>query len=232
MKDNYTKEAIDNMRRRCNMLVKIMTSSMVRPRFTRLINKVRREKYLVSKREPEVAYKAYQLIVKGDYLDKLHYTSNSKRKEYFAIKNNKFLVRARDKKDIDNPKKVKMYELATIKGLVYGKITPTFLKKKDKDYLPWLCISVMLGKRSLDIYCSETNVNVWYEGLSYAIKKRNPDALAFPVGRYLWLKLKYLIVYLVKSKLSKEQLELYKRKELTFKKALIIFKRLRLDQMK
>lgn len=63
-------------------------------------------------------------------------------------------------------------KLKDIKGIVYGKVSDTFLKECNKKCLPWLCISLVLQKRTLDLYCSEQiDPLIWLPGISALLNK-------------------------------------------------------------
>lgn len=63
--------------------------------------------------------------------------------------------------------------MAEIKGVVYGKITETMRKESNKSFEPWKCFSLILKKRTLDIYCEveEKDIQFWLPGISYCLRK-------------------------------------------------------------
>ena len=62
-----------------------------------------------------------------------------------------------------------------IRGITYGKCTNNFQNSKSaRKVEPWLCFSIIFKKRALDIYCSETQIDNWYIGLSELVKLHNP----------------------------------------------------------
>ena len=76
------------------------------------------------------------------------------------------------------------------------------------------------------MHCKEENIDQWYLGLAYLVKKYNPDAYVLRPGQFYWRKLKYIVIELVKLKLPKD---VVKRlgKNISFVKALILYKKLR-----
>ena len=76
--------------------------------------------------------------------------------------------------------------LQYVLGLCYGKCTTSFLRKKAKKLEPWLCVSIILHKRPLDLYCREEDIDNFVVGLSEEIKRYNPQARVFSLGKYIW----------------------------------------------
>ena len=166
-------------------------------------------------------------IKDGGYLDKYHYSSSGKRKEYFKVIDSKTLRWCHKQSDINNLKSCHSYELSQIKGLTYGKVTSTFMKKKNQNLLPWLCMSIIMDNRPFDVVCQEENIDNWYIGLAYAIKKHNPDAYVLSAGKFFWRKLKFVVTLLVISKMPPDMRKSIK-KDLSFAKALNFYRRLKL----
>lgn len=97
--------------------------------------------------------------------------------------------------------------MSKIRGIIYGKCTKTFFKKKNKDKEPWLCFSIIFENRPYDLSCTEDNVDEWVIGLSHLVKKYNPQAYVLRPGQYYWRKMKYVVLELVKMKLPPESLK-------------------------
>lgn len=226
MKDSYTKEAVNNLRLKVAKIEKGVRKCFFMPGWSTLKKMVRfqkRKSFLV---ESQLAYKCYQLIKNGDVLEKYHLSSKGHKKQFFKIIDAKQLRWCDNEKDINKLSACKVYELAQIKGLVFGKVTETFRKKANNGLEPWLCFSLMMDKRSFDLYCTEDNLNRWYIGLGYAIKRHNPNAYCLSVGKFLWRKLKFVMSYLVLDSMSAEQKKNIK-KDLSFVKLILQFKKLK-----
>lgn len=229
MKDNYAREAINNLRIKVAKIERGVKKIFFAPTFNRLFKKARisrRKSFLV---ESQVAYKHFLKVSNGDYLEKYNYTSGGHRKHFFKIVDQKTLRWCRDKKNITKASKCHCYDLFQIRGIVFGKVTKTFLKSKNKDTEPWRCMSLIMEKRPFDIYCSEENTNNWYSGLAYAIKKHNPNAYCLSVGKFLWRKLRILLTYIVMDKMGAASRKKLK-KELSFTKAVIGYGKLKFVQ--
>ena len=115
--------------------------------------------------------------------------------------------------------------MSEIKGLVYGKITKTFEKSKNKDRERWLCFSIIMKNRPFDLYCEEESIDDWIIGLSHLIKKYNPDAYVLRPGQYYWRKLKYVMMELVKMKMPPKSLK-HLEKNLSFVRVINLYKKL------
>lgn len=220
MKDSYTREAVHTLKLKLAKIDRLTKRALFTPFFNRLNDKTkleRRKSFLI---ESQYAYKCFVKTREGEVLEKYHFSSNGSRKEFFKIVDNQYIRWCPDKKNITNLKKCKNIELAKIKGLTYGKVTSTFQKKKNKDLFPWLCMSIILENRSFDIYCTEENINTWYCGLAYAIKRHNPNAYVLSVGKFFWFKFCYLLHGYLYCNLKDDQ----KKKVETSKKGLKIGK--------
>jgi hypothetical protein len=108
---------------------------------------------------------------------------------------------------------------------VYGKVTKTFQKSKNKDREPWLCFSIILKNRPFDLYCEEDTIDEWVIGLSHLIKKYNPNAYVMRPGQYYWRKLKCVMFELVKMKVPPKSLKSMK-KNLSFVKVVNMYQKL------
>jgi len=90
------------------------------------------------------------------------------------------------------------YLLTDVKGIVYGKITATMRKNCNKDLVPWKCFSLVLKKRTLDMFCpEESDIDYWVPGLSGALARANPDKfmVGYTPGRMLWTKMFLILNY-------------------------------------
>lgn len=226
MKDNYTRDAIHTLKLKVTKIDKLIKRAYYMPFFNKIAKRAkfeRRKSFLV---DSQLAYRCYLKIKDGGLLEKFHYSSNGSRKEYFKVVDSKYLRWGKDLKKLDVPKgNYHSYDLAQIRGLTYGKVTSTFQKKKNEKLYSWLCISLVMSNRSYDIYCAEDNVNSWYIGLAYAIKKHNPNAYVLSVGKFLWRKMRILITYVVIDKMSDVQKKKLLKKELSFTKAVYLFRK-------
>lgn len=233
MKDNFTRDAIHNLKLKVNKIDKLIKRGLCTPFFNIVANKARLERRKSFLVDSQLAYRCYLKIKDGEFLDKYHYSSNGHKKDFFKIVDSKYLRWNPDKNKVNNPKaNCHSYDLAQIRGLVYGKVTSTFLKKKNEGLFAWLCISIMMSNRSYDICCVEENVNQWYIGLGYAIKKHNPGAYVLPVGRFFWRKMKLLMHYLVIDRMPEEQRKKFIKKSLSFVKIILQYRRLRMANPK
>ena len=231
MKDSYTKDAVTNLRLKISKIEKGVKKAFFMPAWNKLMKKSRLERRKSHLVESTNAYEYYKSILKGEYLDKFHLSSNGHKKQFFQIVDTKELRQLRwcDKeKDITKISACHSYQLNQIKGIVYGKITPTFRKKSNDKLEPWLCFSLMMDKRSFDVYCTEDNINKWYIGLAYAIKKHNDKAYCLSLGKFLWRKLKMVLIYLVTEKMTPEQKK-NQKKEMSFIQALRRFQKLKIN---
>lgn len=98
---------------------------------------------------------------------------------------------------------VSLDHIGHIQGLVYGKVTKTFQKPKNREKEAWLCFSIILKNRPFDLYCPEESINEWVIGLGHLTKKYNPAAYVVRPGQFFWKKLKFLMLELVKMKMGK-----------------------------
>lgn len=233
MKDNFTRDAIHNLKLKVTKIERLVKRAMYLPFFNVVNNKARLERRKSFLIDSQLAYSYYLKIKDGEYLEKFHYSSNGSRKEFFKIVDSKYLKWNPDPKKVNNPKAgCHSFDLAQIRGLTFGKVTSTFLKKKNDKLYGWLCVSLILPNRSYDIYCTEENVNSWYIGLAYAIKKHNPLACVLPVGRFFWRKMRYLMTYLVFERMSEEQKKKYSRKSMSFCKIILVYRRIKFQNTK
>lgn len=233
MKDNFTRDAIHNLKLKVTKIDRLIKRSMYLPFFNNMNDKARRERRKSFLVDSQLAYRYYLKIKDGEFLEKFHYSSNGSRKEFFKIVDSKYLRWNPEPKKVNNPKAgCHSFDLAQIRGLTYGKVTATFLKKKNDKLYSWLCISLIMPNRSYDIYCTEENVNSWYIGLAYAIKKHNPYACVLPVGRFLWRKMRLLMTYLIFDRMGEEQKKRLGKKSLSFCKVILIYRKIKFTNTK
>lgn len=226
MKDSYTRDAINNLRLKVAKIEKGIKKAFFMPAWDKLAKRAKLQRKRNNLVESQVAYKRYLKIKDGQTLLKLHYGSNGERKEFFKIVDAKTLRWCAKPEDINKPKNRHSYELSQVRGLVYGKVTSTFQKKRADKFYPWLCMSIIMEQRPYDVVCDETNVNDWYIGLAYAIKKHNPDAVVLGVGKFFWRKMRHLIHYLVFSKMPKN-MKSSRRRDPSFAQLIIQFSKLK-----
>jgi hypothetical protein len=230
MKDNFTRDAIHTLKLKVTKIDKLAKRAFYMPFFNKIAKRARLERRKSFLVDSQLAYRFYLKIKDGEQLEKFHYSSNGSRKEFFKIVDSKYLRWAPDAKKVNNPKaNCHSFDLAQIRGLTYGKVTSTFQKKKNEKLFSWLCVSMIMGKRPYDIYCSEDNVNAWYIGLAYAVKKHNPNAYVLSVGRFFWRKLRFLMTYLVIDRMSEDQKKKYTRRGLSFCKAILLYRRIKFN---
>jgi hypothetical protein len=106
---------------------------------------------------------------------------------------------------LKNVKNCHTYIISQIRGILPGKITSTFTKSSNASLEPWLCMSIFLKNRPLDLYIPEDRVDFWYIGLSEIIKEKNPQAYCLTKGQYLWRKVKMICRRAVVNKLIKDK---------------------------
>jgi flagellar biosynthesis/type III secretory pathway chaperone len=167
-----------------------------------------------------------EIVKKGDTLSKYNYTSNGKLMKFTKIFGDKFLRWAKKESYLSNVKNCHSYLLSEIKGVLPGKITSTFRKSPNESLEPWLCMSIFLKNRPLDLYLSEDTVDFWYIGLSELVREKNPDAYCLTKGQYLWRKVKMIMFRAVVNKKIKEKLiraKDRKKQKMTFCQTIIQF---------
>lgn len=84
--------------------------------------------------------------------------------------------------------------LSEVKALIYGKATDTLMKNYNKNLELQLCFSLILKSRSLDFYCTNEQIDNWVIALSAEIRKRNPNAFTITPGKFLWRKMKFILI--------------------------------------
>ena len=154
---------------------------------------------------------------------KLNYSTTGKSKKYFIIINRN-LLRVADKSEyLLNPKLCKSIPLSAIRGITYGKVTHTFFKKGNKNLEAWLCFSIILPHKSIDLYASETKLNLWIYTLSEMVKASNHTAYCLRKGQLLWRKMRFLVEYLVYQQIQESKKKKF-RKSLSFPQAWVLYR--------
>lgn len=90
-----------------------------------------------------------------------------------------------------------MYQLADVRGVVYGKVTQTMCKSCNKELEPWKCFSLILKKRTFDLYCPvEKDIDYWVVGVSGAVvRATGKDIVLYTPGKQLWRKMFLKLTY-------------------------------------
>ena len=235
--DSYTRESLNLYKRSTEKIVNTFFKIGARDAFDALKEKfiqaymaqsrklARKERYDL--KNPLVK-RAISAIKRGEYVVKYHFTTNGKHKQFFKLLDEVTLRWTSKEKNIQKLRACHSYHLKEIKGLVYGKATKTFNKKKNAKLEPWLCFSIILKSRPFDMYCEEERINDWVIGLSYLIKKNNPDAYCLTIGQFFWRKLKFVMNYLVLMSMPKNKRKKIK-KDISFCKTILLYKQLRYD---
>lgn len=167
-----------------------------------------------------------EIVKKGDSLSKYNYTSNGKLSKFTKIFGDRFLRWAKKESYLSNVKNCHSYLLSEIRGVLPGKITSTFTKSSNDSLEPWLCMSIFLKNRPLDLYLSEDRIDFWYIGLSELVREKNPRAYCLTKGQYLWRKVKMIMQRAVINKMVKEKMlrsKDRKKHRMTFCQAVIQF---------
>lgn len=104
--------------------------------------------------------------------------------------------------------------------MIYGKATDTLLKNYNKNLELHLCFSLILKARSLDFYCTGDQIDNWVMALSAEIRKKNSNAYTLTPGKYLWRKMKLILINsLVKDPKYNKQLKYF-----TFVKGIVAYR--------
>lgn len=171
---------------------------------------------------------AREIVKKGETHKKYNYTSSGTLKKFLKVFNNNSIRWAKKEAYLSNLRNCHSYFFTEIKGVVLGKVTKTFLKKSSSKLEPWLCISLILKNRPLDLYIPEDKIDLWYIGLSEFIKEGNPRAFCLTKGQYLWRKMMLVAKHVVRQKQIKDKLIKAKEanKPLTACQAFILFNKM------
>eukprot|EP01017_Pseudomicrothorax_dubius_P032194 TRINITY_DN4189_c0_g1_i4.p1 TRINITY_DN4189_c0_g1~~TRINITY_DN4189_c0_g1_i4.p1 ORF type:complete len:444 (+),score=101.31 TRINITY_DN4189_c0_g1_i4:61-1332(+) len=220
----YAKEASNIVRGNINRLRKFIVGLVYSHAWSRLRQvHIRHQKTLAlesRKEDPNSFFgRAYTLATGGDYIIKVNLTSNSRGKKFLQLNRADGVLRWASSEDSIHSSKSRMYILNEVKGILYGKHTSTFKKDYNKKLEPWLCISLELHNRSLDLYFKEEQINPWYYVLSSEIKRQNPRAFAPSFGKFLWRKLQFLLFQFYLGPQIKT-----KKGKLSFAKAVVAYK--------
>lgn len=129
----------------------------------------------------------------GSYIIKCNQSTDGRRQKYFQLTLDRLSWAS--KKHFVKTKKNSSLLLSDVVGVTYGKISTTFCKIYNKSLEPHLCVSLVLGNRTLDLYFgqSQSQLNHWVIALSYCVKQKNPSAYGLTVGQFYWRKLVYLL---------------------------------------
>ena len=142
-----------------------------------------------------------EIVKNGDTLTKLNLTSSGKMRKFIKVFNSSSLRWAKKESYLNNIKNCHSYLLSEIKGIVVGKVTSTFKKSKNANLESWLCLSIILKNRSLDLYIPEEKIDFWVIGLSEFCKQNNSKAFCLTKGQYLWRKAALIIKQFVHQKM-------------------------------
>ena len=168
---------------------------------------------------------AREMVKKGDIHKKYNYTSSGTLRKFLKVYNNNSIRWAKKESYLSSLRNCHSYFFTEIRGVILGKVTKTFLKKSSSRLEPWLCMSIVLKNRPLDLYIPEDKIDMWYIGLSEFVKEGNPNAYCLTKGQYFWRKLELVAKHVVRQKQVKDKL--IKPKEakapLSFCKAIILF---------
>jgi hypothetical protein len=224
----YTKEAIDSLKATINRIRKVLLTNCFTEAWRRLLlnrdQKSRISLMAKSRTLPTSIYsKAYKAVTTGDMLIKINYKNGQKSSRFFRLFLDNSIRWSQKEKDLMHPKIYRTCHLSEIKGVLYGKTTRQ-LNKNGKSLEPWLCLSLVLQTRTIDLYCREDQINFWFVGLSEEVKKVNPNAFCLSVGKFLWRKLALMGTFRIGQYLAGEKSKkvFYFR---TFAKALVAFTR-------
>lgn len=137
---------------------------------------------------------------------KIHYSSSGKSNYVYQIdpKDEKLIV-YKNANAMNNAKTSKLIPIADIKQIVYG-ITSENIKKKYKNIVktkqkqPWLFLSLILPKRSIDLYFEdEENLKCWFYGMNYFKKSYAISTEIMTVSGFLLKKLKLKLISKLKD---------------------------------
>ena len=144
-----------------------------------------------------ISRRAREAVLVGDTLTKLNYTSSGTLQKFFKVFNNTTLRWGKKPSDLLNLRNSHSYHFKDIRGIIYGKCTNTFKKSSGRSMEQWLCFSLILHKRPLDVYAEEDQINLWYIGLSELLKIHNPNSFALNKGQFFWRKMIFLMRFAV-----------------------------------
>lgn len=205
----YTKDAIETVKATLNRIrTVILTNAYVEAWRKILLTSKRRKANMPT----AIQIKAANEVATGALLTKINFKNGKKSPRYFRVFNDGSLRWCEKAEDLVNPKVYRSCQLLTVKGVLYGKVTDKFVKNA-RFLEDWLCIQLVLPKRTIDLYVPPDKINSWYIGLTEAVKKVNPHAYCLSVGKFLWRKLQLLGIYQINEHFySQKQGKLYFRR--------------------
>lgn len=242
--DNYTSESINSLRTNVNQISNKLEKFCQRTGFeylkerywTRYQDEKTMSKLSVSqlpKSFKEVSSNSFidqaiKKLAQGDTMKKLNYTSSGSKTQFFVVRRKDTLSWASKSSAILNDKASHSYNFESIRGVVFGHVTKTFQKASNaKKFEPWLCFSIILKNRPFDVYCTRDKITNWFCGLSALNKIHNKNAYCISMGTYLWRRFKMILVYRIMNSVSSENKKKILRKgELSFVKAILMYKHL------
>jgi len=223
----YTKEAIDTVKATVHRIRKVILANTFAEAFRKLLLhktvRGRMSEIIRGRNLPNSIYSmAAKAITTGDQLVKINYRNGQKSTRYFKVFLDNSLRWSHKEKDLTNPKAYRSFKLSDVKGVLYGKASEK-IHKHGKNLENWLCMSLVLDSRTIDLYCRQDQINLWYIGLAEEVKKINPNAYCLSVGHFLWRKLALMGSYQIGQYLYGEKSS-KKPAFRTFVKALVAFK--------
>jgi hypothetical protein len=223
----YTKEAIDTVKAAVHRIRKVILANTFMEAFRKLLlhrtQKNRMSELIRGRNLPTSIYsQGSKTITTGDALVKINYRNGQKSTRYFKVFLDNSLRWSQKEKDLTNPKVYKSCHLSDVKGVIYGKASDRIIKN-GKGLENWLCFSLVLPTRTIDLYCRPDQINLWYIGLAEEVKKINPNAFCLTVGQFLWRKLTLMGNFQITQYLGDKKTK--KTGFRTFAKALVAFKR-------
>jgi len=145
-------------------------------------------------------------LVEGDTLIKINFSSSGKKEHFYNVFGNDVL-RIYETKSSKNCKK--MIFGSEIKQIKYG-VKSQNLKSRFKEFKtntltkPWLFLSIITNKRSVDLCLRDDQMNDWFFGLNYFIKKNQLPVHIMTNSGYAIKKLKLKLLQKLKELLEKE----------------------------
>ena len=155
-----------------------------------------------------LSIKAKTFVQHGDYVQKLNMTTNRGLKKFMKVVGTNIIRWGKNETSLREIKTCHSCWLSDVQGVLYGKCTENFQKPEYRKYEAWLCFSIILPNRPVDIYVSEDRINLWYIGLSEIVRFQNKKSYCLNKGKFFWRKLamllKYFVLFSVYSKPSKK----------------------------
>lgn len=65
---------------------------------------------------------------------------------------------------------------------MFGKVSDVMIRPAYRKLEPFLCFSLYMEKRTLDLYATKDQIDAWFISLSILIKKFNKTGLAMRIG--------------------------------------------------